>query len=609
MLSLGYPEKMSSHGPILTTSRERIHVPFGLRLITRYLITGKTIRGYGDNASFLHAATVDYRGKPVARYSAARWKRVARRNAAITVPVLLTLAAPWIGTWPVLAYTASLPLAALVWGLVRLVVAVRMRKHYREWVDPAAQVACRVLNVPYRKRKGRRMLDVPRDWGTGAVREEGRQSVRLHIPVGTPLSAGVKKQVTENVGARLGIPTPIGDWREAGQDVTVDIKGSPVPPKEVTLASLMRAVQAAGECETVVGRAAGGGVVSVSTEEDSPHFAMSGRSGTGKSVLGKFFLAQRMNKGDGVIFLDPKRWSHWRWAGGGRLPADRATYAYRTADLHEAWLKIAEEAERRIELEEDELAELRRVWVCVEEINTQTKRLTRYWKGERKRIMNAAALAKAEDMDYDEADLDPPTTSPAIVAMQESVGMGREIKMHVVVMAQRLSASVFGGNGGDIRESFGGGRFIASWDRKLWKMLVDTIAYVACPTGTRGIWGIARGEDFTVFRAPYVQDAEATRMATSGRPATGPVLGQQTSRPVVDIPVVKELASGVPLSAALDTLPGQDGPRALSLEGLRTASKRPGFPAAVGQQGRAKLYDLDELVEWREGVLAVEVVE
>lgn len=600
---------MSSHGPILTTSRERIHVPFGLRLIGRYLITGKTIRGYGDNASFLYAATVDYRGKPVARYSAARWKRVARRNAAITVPTLLLLAAPWVGTWPLLAYVVGLPLAVLLWSLYRLALALRMRRHYREWVDPAAQVACRMLNIPYRKRKARRMLDVPRDWGRGSVREEGRQSIRLHLPAGTPLSAGIKKQLTENVGARLGIPNPIGDWREAGQDVSVDIKGSPVPPKTVTLASLMKAVREASDVDTVVGRAAGGGVVSVSTEEDTPHFALSGRSGTGKSVLGKFFLAQRLHKGDGVIFLDPKRWSHTRWAGGGRLPADRAIYAYRTADLHDAWLKIAEESERRIELPEEELEQLRRVWICVEEINTQTKRLTRYWKGERKRIMLAAKQAMEDDMDYDEADLDPPTTSPAVVAMQEAVGMGREIRMHVIVMAQRLSASVFGGNGGDIRESFGGGRFIAGWDRKLWKMLVDTIAYVACPTGTRGIWGIARGEDFTVFRAPNVSDAEATALATSGRPATGPVLGPQLSRPVVDIPVAKELTAGVRLSEALDSLPGQDGPRALSLEGLRTASKRPGFPGHVDTAGRAKLYDLDELVAWRESVLAIEVPE
>jgi len=57
-------------------------------------------------------------------------------------------------------------------------------------------------------------------------------------------------------------------------------------------------------------------------------------------------------------------------------------------------------------------------------------------------------------------------------------------------------------------------------------------------------------------------------------------------------------------------LPGQDGPAALSISGLRTAAGRPGFPAPLdkpnGQPyGRteAKLYDLTELIYWREGVL------
>lgn len=595
---------MPSQGPIFTTPRERIHVPFGLRLLGRYFITGNTIRGYGDNASFLHAATVDYRGKPVAKYSAARWRRVARRNAAITAPAALLLAGPWISLLWLKLYVAGAPLAASGYGVWRLIQAWRLRKYHREWVDPAAQVACRLLNVPYRRRKARKMIDVPRDWGSGQDVDADRQSVRLHIPPGTPLSAGIRKQIVDNVGARLGIPLPMADWREAGADVSVDIKASPVPPPDVSLSSLMKAIKEAPEGKTIVGRAPGGAPVDVSTEEDAPHFAFSGPSGTGKSVLGKLFLSQRMWRGDGVIFLDPKRWSHWRWAGGGKLPTDRATYAYRTEEIHNAWLAIAKESERRIELDEDELAQLRRVWICVEEINTQTKRLTRYWKGERKRIMLAAKRAMEEDMDYDEADLDPPLTSPAVVAMQEAVGMGRELKMHVVVMAQRLSASVFGGNGGDIRESFQGGRFIAKWDRKLWKMLVDTIAYVACPPGKRGIWGLARGEEFTIFRAPMMTDKEATHLATSGPAATGPVLGPQHWRPVArdERPAV---ATPVSLSEALGQLPGQDGPRALSLDGLRTASKRPGFPEPVATMGRANLYVLADLIDWRASVLGV----
>lgn len=188
--------------------------------------------------------------------------------------------------------------------------------------------------------------------------------------------------------------------------------------------------------------------------------------------------------------------------------------------------------------------------------------------------------------------------------------MGREIKIHVVVAAQRASASVFGGNGGDIRESFQGGRFIARWDRKLWKMLVDTLAYVACPTGPRGIWGLARGEDFDIFRVPWLSEPDALAEVLSSGPVHGPVLGQQTGHGQVDSETVQAITSAVTLATALDMLPGQDGPAALSLAGLRTAAGREGFPAPLAkpdgsEYGRteARLYDLNALVSWREGAL------
>jgi len=423
----------------------------------------------------------------------------------------------------------------------------------------------------------------------------------------------------------------VGDWNESGATPFVDIQGAPTPPRVVLWSSLLPGIAVCAEDEVLLGRTPGGRFLTVSASEDSPHFAFSGASGTGKSVLGKVFLIQRIRRGDGVFILDPKRWSHWRWAGGGKIGQDRVVYAYKTEDIHNSWIAIAEEAARRIDLDEEELDALRRVWVVVEEINTATKRLARYWTSERKRRMalakalkkRAEELMEESDLDLEEAaaavgldlgELDLPATSPAIVAMQESVGMGREIKMHVMVMAQRLSASVFGGNGGDIRESFQGGRFIARWDRKLWKMLVDTLAYVACPTGPRGIWGVAQGEDFTVFRVPFVTDAEATAYALGGDAVHGPVLGPQEGRGSLDGETVDPLetesdrlaiTSAVTLANALDMLPGQDGPAALSLEGFRTAAKRPGFPEPLAKPGgqeygrtEARLYDLGQLTEW-----------
>jgi hypothetical protein len=601
--------------PYIAERRTRVHIPGIIRIPWSYFITGAYILSRGDNASFLLDATEDYRGKPVPKLTRARWRRVARRHAALTMPPLLAVATP---SWVWRGYVLLLMAAALAWVVWQCRSSLCGWRQNREWIDPAARVACAILNVRYLKRRARRMIELPPGWGTGADGEEARQVARLHIPPGTPLSAGVKKQLTEQVGARLGIPKPVqGDWQEAGNHVQVELAAAPVPPKTVTYADLEKAIREAAEDEVILGREAGGRLVSISLAEDAPHVLMSGASGTGKSVLGRVFMVQRAALGDGLMILDPKKFSHWRWAGGGKLSRDRVVYAYRTEDIHDAWIAVGQEAERRIELPEEELEKQRRVFVTVEEINVQTKRLARYWKGKRREIMAAAKEAKEQGMDYDPADLDPPLTSPAIVAMQESVGMGRELRMHVVVMAQRASAAVFGGNGGDIRESFQGGRLVAKWDRKLWKMLVDTIEYVACPPGPRGIWGLARGEDFHIFRVPFLSDAEALAIVQKARPVHGPVLGQQQmASGHVDSTVVGHsekvaISSAVTLATALDMLPGQDGPRAITLASFRVMASRDGFPRPLAkpdgsEYGRteARLYDLAELVEWREQVLA-----
>lgn len=616
--------------------------PHGVALPWRYLVTGYPIRTPRDNASFLHDATEDYRHKPVTMLSRARWRRVARRNAAITVPLWLLALAPltFIPWWASLVWESGMA----VWGLVFLALQfrrglkihnpwrfIRDRKVRKEFVDPAAAVLVRVLGLSMHPSRARRMVELPHGWGTGdqTADDAAPKVARLWLPAGSTLDTGTKKRVTENVGARLGIPSPIGTWNESGAAPFVDITGAPVPPREVTYASLLPAIARCAEDEIVVGRSAGGRFVTISLSADSPHVLMSGAAGTGKSVLVRVFLRQRIERGDGIIITDPKRFSHIRWAG--RLSKDRVVYAHRDVDLHHAWLAVAEETKRRIELPEEELERQRRVFVVAEELNAQIKILTRYWKKRRQEIMRPAhamladavkecggskveGLALALDNGLDAADLDPPATSPAVVALQETVFMGRELRMHMVAAAQRASAGVFGGGGGDVRESFQGGRFIAKWDRKLWKMLIDTLAYVACPTGPRGIWGVVQGDEFTVFRVPWMSETEMADACLASAPATGPVLGPQTAERTLDgdsWPAMDgrderpAITSAVTLAYALDALPGQDGPEAISRAALLKAASRPGFPEPLAKpdgqpygQREARLYDLGQLTEW-----------
>jgi hypothetical protein len=515
-------------------------------------------------------------------------------------------------------------------------VRIRDGARNREWVDPAAKRLFRILKARYTKEKGRKSIYLPRDWGKDRPNGE-RQSAMVYLPEGTVLSSNVRKSIQENVGSALGIPHPISaDWAENGS--RVELFAAPLPPAELRWADMAAALRECPDDEVVVGKKAGGMIVRISLTEDSPHIAMSGAAGSGKSVLVRVILKQRIELGDGVFIFDPKRFSHMRWAN--KFPANRVRYAVTDVELHEGWLAVGEEMRRRIGLPLDELAEQRRVWLCAEEINAQTKILTRYWKQRRQEMIRPAramladcekecggskveGLALAIERGLDLAELDPPATSPALVAMQESVFMGRELKMHMIAAAQRLSAGVFGGGGGDVRESFQGGRFMAKWDRKLWKMLADGIAYVAWPGGKRGIWGVARGEEFEIFRCPWLEEDEMANGLAMARPVYGPVLGQQTGHGQLDGQVASgqdqlsgqdqrmAIGAAVTLAMAIDQLPGQDGPMAISLRGLRDAAANAGgFPAPLpkpdgGEYGlrEARLYWLNELVEWREGVL------
>lgn len=602
--------------PLVSYHGAHARIPLPLRVLGRYFITGQQLRGAGDNATFLHRATIDYRARPYTTLTGPKWQRLARRHAAFTLPLLLALAAvtPWVNLWAVAAYEAALLSTALWWVVTRARRSLAGRRRNKAWIDPAARVACSVLGIRYTKRSGRAMIELPPGWGEG--REDGpdgRQIARVHLPAGIALTKNIRASFTDNVGKRLGIPAPIqAEWSEAGPSMFVDLSSAPTPPREVTWASLLPAIMKADPDTIVCGRTAPGHLAEVSLTEDSPHFAMSGAAGTGKSVLARVMLVPRVAlHGDGLIITDPKKFSHWRWAGGGKVSQNRIRYAWRTEELHEAWLEIAAEIARRIELPEEELAEQRRVFILVEEANVQSKKLIRHWRGLRKQIIVAAKLALADDpaADIDLGDLDPPVQSPAIVAMQEAVCMGRELKIHVVFAAQRLSASVFGGNGGDIRESFQGGRFIAKWDRKLWKMLVDTIDYVACPSGPRGIWGVAKSDGFEILRVPFLSERDALDMVTDKAVAVhGPVLGQQDVRGHVDMATDRPaITAAVALAAALDMLPGQDGPAAITLARLRRASTEDGFPEPLPKPdgsayGRteARLYSLADLIEWRE---------
>jgi hypothetical protein len=609
-----------------------------IRSAWRYWITGRELRGAGDNATFFHDATVDHRGRPYERLTRARWRRVLRRWVLLGWPLTLALVTgaagiardmgpapawsrlPWGGA--LVAYLAALAIVASVWGGRRLARWWPERVVRRELVRPAAEVLVRLSGVRLSRRKAMALIALPPGFTSAPEPGAAPRAVRVYMPAAIPLSDTRKAEYTRELGQRLGLPHARGDWTIATERAYVDLTPAPLPPSDVDLSTVRAEVEAAPLERPVIGVANGGKVISMDFDNDSPHTLGSAGSGAGKSTLYRWVAMQRMRHGAGAIFLDFKKWSHIRWLRG--FGPDRVLYFHRIPEIHDALVAVMDEIERRKDIDdEDVLALLRTLDIYVEEINTLMGMLRDYWRAyvaQQKSTARAAVWAakRSEDpQEMAEAEELLATAnglslmSPAIQALRHGVNLGREFRVHFHFIGQSMSASAAGGR--DTRESFRT-RMLARWDAKTWKMLAEGVPFIVCPAGPTGIWAHVHGSEVEIVRVPWVSPEQAREFVLGGTcPALGHVLdrdiggtlggtsGQDMSRTSVSV-----------LSTLSDVLgqlpPRRDGTR-MSLKALRRAAERrdeTGFPEPIqrGDAGQAHLYDVTDVREWfaeREG--------
>lgn len=597
----------------------------------RYFVTGVELWGRGDNATFWQDATEDYRRKPTEKLSRARWRRVARRWAFLVLPALTAAVSAFTSWWWLIGYLAALfsvGTALLVRFLAAWLPGREMRKLY---VYPAARQLAKVTNVRFRRRWAVEAIELPPGFGDEPDGAEPLP-VRVYVPE-TVLDPGTRRRIVDAVGGRLGLPDATAKWTEHGvATVYVDLYPQALPPASVSIEDLMAEIEASPIDRPVIGAAAGGRAIHMDLVNDSPHSLGSAGSGAGKSTLYKLIAMQRLAHGAYAVILDFKKWSHLRWAG--RLPSGRVVIEDEVPRIHDTLVRIGDELiwRKSFDLKDEErLAELPTLDVYVEEINSLMALLVSYWTAyvaQRKqaartalrRAKEAAKMAGAADEVPDEllaaieeaeeelaAAMGLPKTSPAIDALRFGVNLGREFKIHFHFIGQSMSAKAAGGR--DTRESFRT-RFLARWDAKTWKMLADGIPYVACPSGTVGIWAHVHGAEYEIVRVPYVPDEVAVEYVRGGRtPALPmfhgdpmPTIEGEARSAIPAAATLKDLAEILPLKA--------DGDR-MTLRALREAAKRPGFPARIEKEygpGEAYLYPPEEVLAWfrdREGLPAI----
>jgi hypothetical protein len=162
------------------------------------------------------------------------------------------------------------------------------------------------------------------------------------------------------------------------------------------------------------------------------------------------------------------------------------------ADIHDQLIEVGLEGRRRTRVA-DELgigtdpdAIGPRLLILLEEVNATMKQLARY--GERTR----------ESGD--------PKVSPAIDALNEVLYMGRQARMHVLLVAQSATARALGGP--EVREQFAT-RILARYSMNAWRMLAPEVHPAPKSTKHPGRTQVVIGGTASQTQVLFFTDSEA----------------------------------------------------------------------------------------------------
>lgn len=378
-------------------------------------------------------------------------------------------------------------------------------------------------------------------------------------------------------------------------------------PDEVPWDDLVtEALESAPPHKKFCGITTGGKPFYIDQKAENPHTMIVATTGWGKTTAVGIMAADELHKGGEVLMLDPK-FGSMRWLFG--LPG--VTYARMPGVQHDKLVLLGRELLRRRDIlgntDYTEQPEFPRLFVIIEESAALLEDLQDHW-------IELRAEMKAEAKEL-EVPFTASPRSPAIKAYRQTLRMGRELGVFVVVIDRRGEARDVGGSGPrtDI------GNVIMGWPSKAtWKMHAPQHPYVP-HDGTKGRCHLARGNDLSEIQFVNSKVEDLRAWATSGKePSTvlsqgsstssalgiggGRVLGQRRLQVVPETDGEPEPKLITLRDAACDT--GPDGglvPVALStLQRYARPSRREsvGFPEAKGTDGNAQVFDVEEVLEW-----------
>ncbi|RSS57505.1 pRL2-11 [Streptomyces sp. WAC01280] len=522
---------------------------------------------------------------PVRRASyRAGWRRLTVRMAA--------LAAAIGGAYGYLlhpdaitqALTYGAPMAALATAACGATYRIKSRERrelLQEWVEPLHQAIAGPLQISEHT-DPRTYLHVPADFA------DDDAEIRVDLPLHLRFN---RETVAELVMQKLALQNASFSWRVAGRDPHLIVKKKDRPPTSLGLndPGVRELLASMPESAPLIGLGAGKRKVSVDLDHDSPHVLISAGTGGGKSTILRTIACQFLHNGAQAHILDFKRISH-TWARG----VPRVNYCRDIAEIHDALIELGAEGHRRIRLAEqlgDDVLAAKpdrvgpRTVILLEEINATMSQLRRYWEKVRSS--------------------DDPKTSPAIDALAEILFMGRQVRLHVLLVAQSATARALGGP--EMRENFST-RILVRYTLNAWKMLVPEVHPAPKPTRHPGRVQVVLGGAARETQVLHLSEAEARAWAMAGssgnmqpitlrEAATEPNPGEQHP------PRVREAEPDKgpqrPEDALVALREAQRDLGVVSLAALRWARANDAeFPTPDGKRGTELLYRVGDLQRW-----------
>lgn len=503
--------------------------------------------------------------------------------------------------------------SVLTVGTATYMVLTRERRELmREWVGPLHEALHQPLGLA-EQTDPRRYLHIPKNF------TDDDAQIRIDLPTRLGFSRDV---VADLITQKLALQGVTFSWHPEGRKPYVLVKKTRKPPATALFKDpkTRDLVAKAKESAPIIGFGAGGRIVSVDLDAESPHILVNASTGGGKSVTLRCIACQMLHHGSRVFVLDTKRISH-PWARG--LPG--VTYCADIADIHDQLIALGIEGRNRTRVADDlgigadPKAIGPRLLILLEEVNATMKQLARYWEKTR------------ESGD--------PKVSPAVDALNEILYMGRQLRMHVLLVAQSATARALGGP--EVREQFST-RILARYSVNAWRMLAPEVHPAPKSTKHQGRAQVVSGGSATETQVLFFTEAEAHEWASTGKTTTaepqhpglpehpGPPLLHKPA-PLADSPppdagssdaalppIAPEpapAAEPVTVPATSPTTPAPDdddqavglreaydkhlSETVASLDAVRRARHDdPEFPTPVGKRGAEFLYRVGDLKRW-----------